>query len=135
MASQFYKEFGDQLGAGNVVVASDEFRIVLLTAGYTPNFSTDAQLSDILSTYRKGDIVALSGAAIANGVITFNDVTVTSVPSGQTLAGYAIMQYNSGTPEDSYLMCYVDKSGDTLATDGNNVNVSLSGVAHTLIPA
>lgn len=113
------------IGKKLVDLENDTIKIVLCTAAYTPNETTDHYLSDISAPARIST-ATLSGKSFTAAVFDATDVTFTAPPSGHTITQAVI--YQDASPESSArLICKI--SSDTYAGfpfDTNDLDVLLT---------
>ena len=121
MANARYGYAWQQFLEGNIDWATGNFKVALVTSGYTPNFSTD----QFLSVIGGGNIVATSanltglGAALF-GVATAANVTFSAV-SGST-ASYIVIYQDTGNPATSPLLIFIDTATNLPVTpNGGNI--------------
>jgi len=127
VANTAYNYYKAQNALGNTPWGGVTWRAVLVSAFYTPNFTTDQTVSAFA-----GDIVgtatAMSGNAVsAAGVLSANSVTFTGVTSGLTVK-YIIVYYDTGS---ATFLAFCDDTGTGLpyTTTGGNVLVNWSGTS------
>lgn len=111
------------------------FRAVLLNLSlYTPNFLTDANLSDIPSGARAALSGVLTTKTNVAGVLNCDPFAFTAVPAGPACAALALYQ-DSGTPSTSKLFLYLDtvSSGLPVTPNGTDIVVTPDTGANKLI--
>lgn len=114
MANGFYVPTKEALlngDLGDLDSVGVSVKVVLIdTALYTVNLTTDAFLADIASGARIATSGALSSKSITNGVFDAADVTISGV-SGSTVEAYAVY-IDTGNTATSQLLTYVDTESD-----------------------
>lgn len=91
---------------GGINWASDNIKVVLVDATYTPNPSTDQFLSDIAGGKRVATSGNLSSKTDTAGVADAADVTFSSV-SGAAV-DFIVIYKDTGTASTSPLICVID---------------------------
>ena len=79
------------IGIGLVDLVGDTIKLVLCTAGYTANVSTDHYLTAISAGARVAS-VTLTGKSFTNGIFDADDVTFVAPASGQTITQAVLYQ-------------------------------------------
>jgi hypothetical protein len=108
---------------GQINWETDVIKAVLIdTAFYTPNFTTDAVLDDIPLNARIVESPALTAKTGANGVADAADVTFPGLVGAQCEALVLFKQtLNSST---NRLICFIDTAGGLpIIPDGNDITV------------
>lgn len=108
MANQLYL-FGRQNMSDGASIAwlTDNIKCVLVDTGqYTPNFSTDANLSDIPAGARTATSGNLASKTNVGGVFDAADVVMTAVTGVQSEA--VVIYKDSGVAGTSKLIAYID---------------------------
>lgn len=126
MATFLYDKGRENFANGNIDWVNDDIRLVFVDAAdYTVDSANDSTLADIASAAR----VATSTASLANksntaGVVDADDHTINSV-SGDQFEAIVIIRYDSGTPDNSLLIAYIDNySGLPATPNGGNITVA-----------
>lgn len=128
MASKLYPKGIEQAFLGNLDIANDTIRALLLTDGYTydesDNFVSDLVASEVAG----GTRVTLASKTVTIDLpndqveIDAADPTFNSVTTGQDVG--AIVYYKFVTNDsDSFLIAFGD--GTDLAANGSNITVTL----------
>ncbi len=95
MANQAYDSYRQMMALGIAPDwLTDTIEAVLVSSSYTPNYATDASLSN-LGANVVGSAVQLAGIAVSNGQVTANATTFPAVASGSTVDYIAIYK-NTG---------------------------------------
>lgn len=123
MANKMYPKGKEHFALGDINWNSDTIKVVLVTAGYTPNFTTDEFLSDIPG----GDRVATSGALASKsataGVLNAAAEVLTGV-SGSVVTQVVVFK-DTGVAGTSELLLYWDTgTGLPLTPNGGDVTVN-----------
>lgn len=108
MSNQLYL-LGRQAMSDGASIAwlTDNIKCVLVDTGaYTPNFSTDANLSDIPAGARIATSANLSGKTNVGGVFDAADVVLSAVTGVQSEA--VAVYKDSGSAATSKLIAYID---------------------------
>lgn len=120
MANQKYALANQGLAEAEFNWVSDDMRMILLTADYVVNLSTDQFLSDITAGI-VSSAVALTTKTNNRGALGADNVTFTSVPDGD-LVPQAVIYKNTGVAGTSRLFAYFNvASGLILTADGGNI--------------
>jgi hypothetical protein len=133
MASLVYNSCLEDLARGAIDFDTDTFKMMLVTAAYTPNKDTDLKRSAVTSEVANGNGYTTGGATVTATVSkdTANDrLDVTfSNPSwpASTFTARAGVIYKSrgGASTADELVAYVDFGADVTATNGT-FSVTLS---------
>ncbi len=131
MANEFYTKAKDALWAGDIAYDTDNIKAVLVdTADYTVNITTDEFLSDIPSLGRVATSDNLTAKTISGGAIDSADVVLASV-SGDVSEAIVVYQ-DTGVETTSRLIAYIDTATGLPATpNGTNITIkwNASGIA------
>lgn len=105
---------------------NDDIRVVIVdTADYTVNLTTDDSLADIPSGARIATSDALTGKTNVGGVLDASDVVIAAVTGDQSEA--AVVYKHTGTESTSILISYHDSgTGFPLTPNGAAVTVAFS---------
>lgn len=125
MASLIYDSTPDLMAKGTLAFAEDTFRVLLVTAAYTPDKATHTRRSDIVGEVMS-DGYSSGGADIAVTVSTDTSLHRTDIAlggaewPGSTITARGAVYYDSrgGAPEDDELVCYIDFLGDVTSIAG-----------------
>lgn len=123
MASIVYDSYFGDLNAGNIVPATDTFKMMLVTSGYTPNKGAHAKRSDITSEssgtgYTAGGVTCV----VTPSLDTTNhraDLTITgpSWANSSISAAYGIVyKSRGGASSADNLVCCIDFGGTVTST-------------------
>ncbi len=131
MANSLYNNGREAFLAGDAAWDSDNYRVVLLSSLYTPNFTSDINYGSI-STYS----VALSGLLASKtttaGVADAADLSIASVGTGSVVSTVAIFR-DSGTSTTSVLICgIVSATGLPLTTNGASIGITWDNGANKI---
>ncbi len=125
MADFNYQLTLEDIGLGLVDLVSNTLKIVLCTAAYVADETTDHYLSDIDPAARIAT-ATLTSKSFTNAVFDATDITFTAPPSGHTITQAVI--YQDASPESSArLICKI--SADTFngfPFDTNDLDVLLA---------
>lgn len=128
MASKLYGSFLAKALNKEIDWDSDDIRVALVSASYTPNQDTHDYFDDVVANEVTGAGYTAGGAALGSRTLTYdsaNNVTVLdaadTVWSNSTItARYAVIYDNSGaTNAQKALIGYVDFGSDQSSTNGN----------------
>jgi hypothetical protein len=118
MASALYPKFKELLLGGDIDLASDTIKCILVdTADYTYNSAHD-YLDDVPSAARVGTAQTLASKTITGGVFDAADVTFSSVTGDPTEA--VIIYKDTGTESTSPLIAYIEGS---VTPNGGDITV------------
>lgn len=109
MANTLYDIARQRFLEGQINWLTDTFKVLLIdTATYTPNFTTNVYLSDIPTSSRIGSEagVPLTNLSTTGGAANANDVTFTAV-SGPSIEAIVIYK-DTGVAGTSPLIAYMD---------------------------
>lgn len=133
MSNQLYALGRQALSDGaSIVWASDNIKCVLVdSAQYTPNFASDANLSDI----PVGARIALSGNLTTKtnigGVFDADDAVFSTVSGVQS--EYVVIYKDTGTASTSKLIAYIDTAtGLPVTPNGQNITVTWDNGANKI---
>jgi len=140
MAADAWKVYGEAVEAiaeGGIDLDTDNFRMALVTAGYTPNQSTHSTWSSVSANETSGTNYTAGGKPITvassanSGLVYTWDIDDVSWPSSTVTAKYAvIVRSANGTDLQStdLLVCYSDleNSGGSLSTTNGTFAVSIN---------
>lgn len=126
MASLIYNSFWDDLCKGNIDIDTDTFKMMLVTATYSPNKDTHDRRDDVTNEV-SGTGYTSGGQTVALSLTkdTTNDredITIGS-PAGWTsssITARAAVVYKSrgGAASADELVCYLDFGADVTSTNG-----------------
>lgn len=135
MASQFFNNYHEELGKGNIDYNGDTFKLMLMTDSYTPNVDTEAFRADVSNE--------ASGTGYSTGGQTVDSVTLTQdntndravvdfadeVFSTVTLANVdgAILYKDNSNASTDVLICYIDFTEGSQDVVANDFTVTPSG--------
>lgn len=124
MANALYDTGRESFLKGEISWSSDNIKAVLVdTATYTVNISTDQYLSDIPSAERVATSSNLSSKTTAAGVADAADITFTSVSGDQSEA--LVIYQDTGTATTSRLIAYIDTAtGLPVTPNGGDITVT-----------
>lgn len=127
MANFIYDKARESFLKGEIAIASDNIKVVLVRTGaghYVANQSTDQFLSDIASGDRTSTTANLASKTTTAGVFNAANTTFTAVAAGA--ANGAIVIYDdTGTAGTSRLIAYIDSyAGLPVTPNGSDINVS-----------
>lgn len=106
MASVLYPSFKQLLLGGDIDLANDDIRVILIdTADYTFSSAHDF-LDDVAAGSRVAVSGALAGKSITSGVFDANDVTFSGVTGDQSEA--LIIYKHTGSDATASLIAYID---------------------------
>jgi hypothetical protein len=128
MANAIYNSFKRDLMLGDIDLAEDTIRLMLVTSSYTPNIDTQTNRSQIT-----GEVVGTGytsgGANLANKSVTISQSTDEAVFdannvtfSNATITAMGAVIYKStGSPDTDNLICYLDFGQNVTSTGGDFV--------------
>src|SRR5690349_13110029 len=121
MANALYDKGRESFLKGEISWSSDNIKLALLSAGYTPNLSTDQFVTDL-----GANIVARSGnfttKTTSAGVADADDEVITSV-SGSQVTRIAIFK-DTGADATSRLIALIDTATNLPVTpNGGDITV------------
>ena len=125
MANHVYDSFIDLRGTGDIDLAGDPVRAVLIDLGSYTFSAAHSHLSDVPSGARVATAV-VSGSSFSGGVFDCANLTWPLVATGSTVSA-VIFYKETGTDSLSPLICYIDgATGLPFATDGGDVNADIN---------
>ena len=126
MATFLYDNGRDNFANGNIDWVNDDIRLIFVDdADYTVDSAADSTLADIGAPARVATGAAsLSSKSTTKGIVDAADHTMTSV-SGDQFEAIVIVRYDTGTPDNSLLIAYIDNySGLPATPNGGNITVA-----------
>lgn len=112
MASFVYDKARAEFAQGNIDWTSDDFRVIMIdSADYTPNQSTDQDLNDIAGAAE----VATSTTAMTSTTVSSaaecdaDNVTITGV-TGDPTEALVVYRHTGATDADRWLIAYIDNA-------------------------
>ncbi len=126
MANSLYTKAKQNLLDGNLDLASDDIRVILVDgADYTPNLSTHDALDDIPSAARVAVSGALQNKTVTDGVFDADDVTIASVSGDQF--EYIVLFKDTGVEGTSRLLLLIDTAtGLPCTPNGSDITIQWS---------
>lgn len=126
MANGFYTKGLEQMLNANIAWASDTIKAVLVdSATYTPNLSTDDFLSDIPSGERVAT-VTLANGVVTGGNVDFDDAVFSSVSGDES--ELVVIYKDTGDAATSPLLILFDTAtGLSYVPNGNDIDLVLNG--------
>jgi len=134
MATFLYDTGRDNFANGNIDWVNDDIRLVFIDdTDYVVDSGTDATLADIAVGGRVAiSAASLSSKSTAAGVVDAADHVMTAV-SGDEFEAIVIVAYDTGTPDNSLLIAYVDNySGLPATPNGGNITVAFPNDANKI---
>ena len=126
MANQVYNAAKQKLMDGSIDLDTNTIKVALVTSSYTPNIDTHEDFADVTNEV-SGTGYTAGGATLSSKTVTkdttndrgvFDAADVTWSTSNIT-ARAAVVYKSTGTPADSWLLCYVDFGSDKVSTAGD----------------
>ena len=133
MSKQWYPKGKENFANGDIDWLNDTIKAVAVDSGYTFNSAHD-NLDDVLAANRIATTAALTSKTSASGVLDAADSTISSVASGDTIAG-VIVYKEGGTEAASPLIVFVSETEAAAAistpTNGSDITITFgaSGIA------
>lgn len=128
MANTIYPKGREGFAGGDIAWDTDTIKLVAVDSGYVYNAAHDF-LDDVGAAARVATSSAFSSKTITSGILDAADVTLASVPVGDTITGIIIFQ-DTGVEATSRLIAFFDTKADTTAisvvTNGGDVVVTWS---------
>ncbi len=127
MANALYNYAKEQFLQAGLNLSSGNIKAVLVdTADYTVNLSTDQDLADVPGAARVATSANLSSKTFSAGTFDSADITFSSVTGDQSEA--IVLYLDSGVEATSTLIAYFDtaSSGLPVTPDGNNITVTVN---------
>ena len=124
MASALYAKALKAFLDGSIAILTDNIKAVLVdSADYTLNISTDQYLSDIAAGGRVGTSGNLANKSSTGGVFDADDITITGVTGDQF--EYIIIYRDSGTASTSQLIACIDTAtGLPCTPNGGDITIT-----------
>ena len=120
MANKLYPLGAQKLLSGQINMAADTLKLVLLPATYT--FSSAHEFMSDVGT-AVGSAQTMTGKSVAGGVFNADDTEFATVAAGSTVTFAAIFK-DTGNPTTSPLIFFVDTlTGFPMATNGGDITV------------
>lgn len=101
----------------------DIIRAVLVTDGYTPNYTTDANLTDIPQAYRKGDTI-LTLLEPTDGACDASNIVFNSVPANLNIKTLVLYKQGSSDSNSTLLVAIDEAMGLPIITNGSDILVN-----------
>jgi hypothetical protein len=134
MATFLYDTGRDNFANGNIDWVNDDIRLIFIDdSDYIVDSENDATLADIGAPAR----VATSAASLSNkstdaGICDADDHTIDAV-SGDEFEAIVIVKYDTGTPDNSLLIAYIDNySGLPATPNAGNITVAFPNDANKI---
>ena len=126
MANALYAKGKENILAGNIDFDADDIKAVLVdSADYTLNISTDNALDDIPAGGRVATSAALGSKTVTDGVFDSANFTYSAVSGDQS--EYIVLYKDSGVESTSYLIAIYDTaSGLPVTPNGGDINVTVN---------
>lgn len=126
-----YPKGREGFAGGDVAWDTDTIKLVAVDSGYVYDAAHDF-LADVGAAARVATSAAFSGKSITNGVLDADDVTLSALPTGDTITAIIVYQ-DTGNEATSRLLLHFDTKADTtaisVATNGGDVVVTWSNAA------
>lgn len=131
MSNTIYPKGREGFAGGDVAWDSDTIKLVAVDSGYVYSSAHDF-LDDVGAAARVATSSAFTTKSITDGVLDADDVTLASLPAGDTITAIIVFQ-DTGVEATSRLLLFFDTKSDTtaisVATNGGDVVVSWSNSA------
>jgi hypothetical protein len=128
MANVVFNVLKTALVTGDINLATDTLKVILVAAAYTPNVDTHEDYADVTNEIPTGGGYTLGGQTLA-GVTVLTDLPndraaldandVTWAASTITAARGAIIYKDTGVPATSKLITYIDFGTDKSSSGGD----------------
>lgn len=128
MANAVFNVLKTALVTGDINLATDTLKIILVAAAYTPNVDTHEDYADITNEIASGGGYTAGGQTLA-GVTVLTDLPndraaldandVTWAASTITAARGAVIYKDTGVPATSKLITYIDFGTDKSSSGGD----------------
>lgn len=127
--SGIYATTQDAMLSGSFNWTSGTFALMLVGAGYTPNYATDTTLANVPNgSQLLGTPLALAGETVTSGFCQATNPSWTALTTSGPIEGVAILHNISGT---WYLVCYIDQGegfGQTAQGQPANIIFDTRGI-------
>jgi len=128
MANTIYPKGREGFAGADIAWDADTIKLVAVDSGYTYNAAHDF-LDDVGAAARVATSSAFTTKSITNGVLDADDVTLSALPTGDTITAIVVFQ-DTGVEATSRLILFYDTKADTtaisVATNGGDVVVTWS---------
>lgn len=124
MASALYPKFKELCLGGDIDLANDTIKCILIDTADDTYGAADDNLDDIAAAARVGTAQALANKSIIAGVFDADDVTFTSVTGDGTEA--VLIYKEGGTEATSPLIAWIE---GTVTPNGGDIVVQWGNVA------
>ena len=118
MADSWYTKARQSIGQAEINLLTDDIRVLLATAGYSPNLATDQYVSAIGSGNIAARSSTLASRAFSGIYLTAANPTLSLVPAGAACPYIIIFKW-TGSDSTSPLLVKIDQ--------GNNLPVTPTG--------
>lgn len=139
MASFFYFSVAEDLAEGAIDFDTDTFKLMLVTASYTPS-QAHSKRSDITNEvsgtgYSGGGVTCTIGVSRSNGVtsLTASNVTLPAPVNGFTARRAVIYKSRGGAASADELVCCIDPGG-AIAANGQSLAITFSSAMTLTVP-
>ena len=133
MSNQLYTLGRQAISDGaSIAWLTDNIKAVLVDSGqYTPNFATDANLSDIPVGARTATSGNLASKTNVGGVFDAADAVISAVTGVQS--EYLVLYKDTGTASTSKLIAYIDTAtGLPVTPTGADITISWDNGANKI---
>ena len=132
MANALYDLGREKFLTGSIGWAADDIKVVLVdTADYTVNLTTDEFLSDVPLAARVATSNNLASKTTTAGVADAADVTLTSVTGDESEA--LVIYQDTGAEGTSPLIAYIDTAtGLPVTPNGSDVDITWDSGANKI---
>jgi len=116
---------------GSIDLDTDDIRVILVDADYTPNMATDDNLDDIPSGARVAVSGALQSKTVTDGVFDAADIVISAVSGDQF--EYLVLYKHTGTESTSRLILLIDSAtGLPCTPNGSDITVQWDSGANKI---
>ena len=136
MADLLYNSYNEDILAGNIVLGTDTFKIMLVTSAYTPDSDAHQFRAAVTNEITGGGYTA-GGVTLANVAVTRDDANDVmrfdaddAVFSSLTNTFRAAVIYkDTGNVATDNLVCYLDFTSDQTSNGGDaTINFDTAGI-------
>lgn len=120
MANAVYVAAKDLFLTGQLNWLTDDFKVCLVSASYTPNLSAHDFLNDVSGIVATSGL--LTGKTVTSGIVDASNITLPAVTGSQVVA--LVVFRDTGNPATSNLIAFVDTATNLpLTPNGGPVDV------------
>lgn len=134
MANTLYPKGRQKFLEGSIAWLTDTIKVTAVDSGYTYDSAHDF-FDDVAGGAQIATSSALASKTSTDGVADAADVTLASVPAGDTITGLIVWK-DTGSAATSPLLAFYDTKADTtaisIATNGGDITIAWNAGANKM---